>query len=354
MDTLTVVPRRKGSLAILDLEKPEPRHNEVLLKTKRVGICGTDRDIVQGLYGEAPTSSNHLVIGHEALTTIEKIGDSVEGFSKGELVVPTVRRPCPEFCVSCTNHESDMCFTGNYSEHGIYRLDGFASEYCVSDSNFLAKVPEKHENVAVLLEPMSIVEKGVHQLKNIQHQRLHWQPRKALVIGAGAIGLLATARLLLDNVEVWTAATRDKSSVKATIAEDLGAHYVNVKETRLQDLAPFDIIIEGSGNLRAAAESLGLLQKNGVLCLLGIYAVDQSMEGFAKRFTDMVLGNRLILGSVNANKKYFELGLQHFSEISERKGDILRRLITRRLNHENSHEAFVQNGETIKTVIEFS
>src|SRR5579862_6615444 len=134
MKAITVIPKTQNSLKRMDISVPVPGKKEVLLKVLRVGICGTDRDIISGFYGEAPPGSDYLVLGHESLCRIERLGPGVRGLKAGDLVVPTVRRSCPENCISCRNNQSDMCYTGHYKEHGIKELNGFASEFAVSDS----------------------------------------------------------------------------------------------------------------------------------------------------------------------------------------------------------------------------
>ncbi|MCS4540474.1 MAG: alcohol dehydrogenase catalytic domain-containing protein [Thaumarchaeota archaeon] len=149
-----------------------PKRNQVLLKVEKVGICGTDRDIIKGQYGEAPEGSDHLVLVHESIGRVEEVGVGVRNFRRGDLVVPAVRRNCPENCASCRNGRSDLCLTGHYREHGIRGLHGFASEYATTDWRFVARMPESLSQVGVLLEPLTIVEKSVEQTLGIGHARM--------------------------------------------------------------------------------------------------------------------------------------------------------------------------------------
>jgi threonine dehydrogenase-like Zn-dependent dehydrogenase len=168
-------PPKKNSAKLANIPTPTPGKNEVLLKTLCVGIDGTDREIDEGIYGISPRNCDFLVLGHEALARVQGIDERIEGFSEGELVTPTVRRPCDENCLNCRKDETDMCLTGNYYEHGIYRLHGFASEYAVAYADSLVKIPEELKDVAVLLEPLSIAEKAVTQVLRIQ-KRMMWKP----------------------------------------------------------------------------------------------------------------------------------------------------------------------------------
>src|SRR3989454_8584924 len=216
MRALTVTPGVKNSIRLAQIDEPSPTASQALLRVREIGVCGTDMDLNQGFYGEAPPGSSYLVTGHESLSTVESIPRNNQGISKGDLVVPTVRRP--DDCINCQHGESDMCLTGNYREHGIKRLHGFGSDFAVSDVDFLVKVPSKLANVAVLLEPMSVAEKGVYQAFKIQ-ERMLWKPKRVLILGAGPVGLPTTYLLRLKGLEVVVTATRAIERAKAQLAQ---------------------------------------------------------------------------------------------------------------------------------------
>ena len=353
MKAIIAEPPKKNSVKLVEIPKPHPEKGEVLLKTLCVGIDGTDREINEGIYGTPPSGSPYIVLGHEVVARVQEIGDKVENFSEKDLVVPTVRRPCKENCLNCRNGETDMCLTGNYFEHGIYKLHGFASEYAVSDANFLIKIPTELEDVAVLLEPLSIVEKAITQCFKIQ-ERMAWEPKRAFVVGAGPLGLLATMILRLKGLEVYAAATREKESLKAKIVNSVGGTYINVRETPVKTLEEkFDIVIEATGRVEAALEALNLLGPNSVMCFLGVYREKRACEEFGKVLTTMVLGNRLMFGSVSSNKSHFEMGIKDMSEIKRRYGNVLDRLITKKLYPTDFKQALQSGREDIKTIICF-
>ena len=350
-----ITPKVKDSLALQDREIPVPGRNQVLLRVLKVGICGTDRDIISGFYGEPPEGSNDLVLGHESLCRISSLGEKVTGLTRNQLVVPTVRRPCPENCLNCRNNESDFCLTGHYKEHGIKQLDGFASELSLSDAGYVVKLPEELSDVGVLLEPLTIVEKGLIQSFKIQDSRLKWKPTKALVLGAGPVGLLATAILKLKGMEVDTVATRSEESLKARLVEQTGAKYINSKNTDLHSFDfKYDLVFEVTGNASVALEAQELIGQNGVVCYLGIYRQDQESEDVGKLFTEMVLGNKVYFGSVNANKTYFERGAKDLVSIKKKWAGFLESMITKRVKPEDYSTAYSpETQEEIKTVIEF-
>ena len=353
MKAITVTPGSKDSVQLIQLDSPRPKPNEVLMRIRKLGIDGTDRDINAGFYGAPPDGEDFLVCGHEALGIIESVGSNVKGFGSGDLVVPTVRRSCPENCVNCRNGESDMCLTGHYYEHGIYKLHGFASEFAVTDVGYLVKIPRELMDVAVLLEPTSIVEKALNQIYRIQ-SRMIWEPKTALMLGAGPIGQLGTLILRLKGLEVFTVARRPDNDPKARLVTASGAKYVNASETSLDSLGQsFDMIIEGTGNAAVAVGAMQHLATNGALCLLGVYDPEQFIIQAGDLFREMVLRNKLVLGSVNANKRYFELGLKDLQLIEEKFGGILARLFTSTLKPEDYEKAFEPDPSEIKTVIDF-
>lgn len=355
MKAIAVYPSLSNSVRVVDLEPPKPKSNEVLLRTKRIGVCGTDREINYGYYGEAPVGSEFLIIGHEAVAIIEELGDEVRGFSKGDVVVPTVRRTCQEMCTSCRVGETDRCTSGKYFSHGIHRLHGFGSTYSISDANFLVKVPEELAELAVLLEPQSVVEKAVKESFAIQGRSSASTIKSALVIGAGPIGLLASALLILMNIPTTTIARRDTTSIKAVMAKELGAQYVNVKEKPIGELGRFDLVMEASGSLSTVREGLDVLAPGGIMCMLGIFEMTQADRGFGGRFRNIVRYNKVLFGSVSANKSHFQSGIEHLRQIEKARPGALRRMITAVVEMKDFYRLFLQSEEQeIKSVIEIT
>ncbi len=355
MKAVTVIPKTPNSLLLRDAPIPIPERREVLLRVLRVGICGTDRDIISGFYGEAPTGQDYLILGHESLSRVEKLGPGVRGLKVGDLVVPTVRRSCPENCVSCRHHQSDMCYTGHYTEHGIKGRNGFAAEFAKSDSTYIVKMPESLSELGVLLEPLTIVEKGLVQTYNLQNSRVIWKPQKALVLGAGPVGILATAVLRLKGLEVDTVATRSKDSMKAQLVESTGAKYINSKEMPLSSLSgQYDFVFELTGNPGVAFSAQDLIRVNGIVCYLGIYPEDQQTQNVGKVFTELVLGNKLHFGSVNANISYFQDGAKDLERIRRKWPNLLPSMITRKAGPDDPQKIYSpESQEEIKSIIEF-
>lgn len=354
MRSIAVIPGKADSISLKEVKMPEPSENEILLRVEKVGICGTDRDIIKGIYGEAPLGSDYLIIGHESLCRVEE-ADANGEFSKGELVVPTVRRSCSENCLACRMGMSDMCFTGSYKEHGIKGLHGFAREFATTDSSYVVKLPDSLSEVGVLLEPLSIAEKGVTQALNLYKSRLPLEPEKLLVLGAGPVGILATALLRLKGYEVDTVATRSNDSLKAKLVNLTGADYIDSNSTPISSLQEkYDIVFELTGNTNVAFEAHKIAKKNGIVAFLGIYSSMTASEDFGKIFTDIVLTNSLQFGSVNANKRYFVEGVKDMIEMQKKWPSLLKSMLTGIFKPEDYKQAYYRKGsDDIKSIIAF-
>jgi threonine dehydrogenase-like Zn-dependent dehydrogenase len=325
----------------------------VLVKVLDVGIDATDAEINRGLYGEAPEHSDFLIIGHESLGRVEALGAGVNGLAPGDLVVATVRRP--DDCPNCQAGEYDMCLTGNYKERGIKGLHGFMSEYFVEEPEYLVKLPTELRSVGVLLEPLSIVEKAIYQAYKIQ-DRLIWQPKLALVLGAGPIGMLATLLLRLRGIETYTAALSHISSHKAQLVEELGAGYIDVNTDPIlnleEKLGRLDLIIEATGNSTVAFQAMRITGNNGVLCLTGVSAGNKKLEIFSDALNlDMVLGNKAVFGTVNANGRHFEMGVEDMKLAQTQWPGWLGKLINRRLPLDKFEEGLQRRREEVKAIL---
>jgi len=321
MKAISVFPGKPGSVHLADLPKPSldqvPGGRGVLVKVLRVGVDGTDKEINAAEYGAAPPGYDFLVIGHEGFGRVEAVGPDVSELKPGDYVVATVRRPGKSiYDLIGTN---DMTTDDTYYERGINLRHGYLTEYYVDDAEFLVKVPKGLKQVGVLLEPTTVVEKGIHQAYEIQRRLKVWKPRRAAVMGAGTIGLLATLVLRLKGLEVTTFARTNKPNLNADLIEELGARYISTKDMPLLDAAkehgPFDLIFEGTGNSSVVFDSMQALGKNGVLVLSSVTGGDRMISIPADRINlEFVLGNKVMVGTVNANREYFETGVGHLSQ----------------------------------------
>jgi glucose 1-dehydrogenase len=336
VQALVTQPGHTQTTHVEDVPAVEAREGEVLVRTLEVGVCGTDREISEGLFGIAPEGESLLVLGHEALAVVEHDGN---GFTRGQLVTATVRRSCGH-CIACAEDSPDSCLTGDYSERGITRLHGYARELVAEDPEQLVAIPKSLGRLGVLAEPTSICERALRHARTIGG-RQPWQLRRALVIGAGAIGLLMTYLLRLADVEVWTASLEPENE----LVEQSGARYASTQDSELSELGKFDLVIEAAGNAQVMARTLGLLRRSGVACLLGIDPRDQTVELDGPVLgVDTILENRVLFGSVNAHRRDWLAAVDDLDRARERWPEALEQFVTLRVPLDRFPEAFEHRG----------
>ncbi|HTI05616.1 MAG TPA: glucose 1-dehydrogenase [Gemmatimonadales bacterium] len=335
MRAVLVTPKKPKSAHLGESPKPKPQGKECLVRVLEVGIDGTDRDIDQARYGEAPAGEKELILGHESL------GEIVEGGSG--LVVAMVRRPCPELCPPCKNTQSDFCTTGHFTERGIKGRHGYLAEFYAEVPEYLIPIPAELRDVAVLMEPLSVVEKAFRNAQRIQ-ERLPWAPRRVLITGAGGIGTLAACLARLRGYETLVYSRGASTGAGDFIRSQLSVKYVSSDHQTLADVAREwgepDLMIEATGASGLVWAGADVLALNGVLCMLSVTGGNKSTQVPADELNDrMVLGNRVVFGSVNAERQDFEQGVKDLLELKRRWPDAVGRLITRRLKLEQIRTA---------------
>jgi glucose 1-dehydrogenase len=346
MRALTVEPLRSGSLAVTEKPDPVPGPGELLVDAVAVGVCGTDREIAGGEYGWAPPGQQRLVLGHESLGRVRSAPEG-SGFAAGDLVVGVVRRPDPVPCGACARGEFDMCRNGQYTERGIKELDGYASTQWSVESDFAVKLDGRLEAVGMLMEPTSVVAKAWEQVERVG-ARAWFEPRRALITGAGPIGLLAALLGVQRGLEVHVL-DRVTAGRKPAMVQALGATYHSSSLADVASRVSLDVIIEATGVGSVVFEAMTDTAPYGILCLTGVSPVGRRLTvdaGATNR--EIVLANDVIVGSVNANLRHYQAAAQALT-----KADLawLERLITRRLPLSRFVEAFTPDPDDIKVVL---
>ncbi len=363
MKAIAVIPGKPDSVHLVEMPKPSVDEiadgRGILVKVLRVGVDGTDKEINNAEYGAPPPGSDFLVIGHEGFGVVEEVGANVHEIKPGDYVVATVRRPGQSlYDLIGTN---DMTTDDVYYERGINLRHGFLSEYYVDDAEFIVKVPRGLKEVGVLLEPMTVVQKGITQAYEIQRRLKVWRPKRAAVLGAGTIGLLATLVLKLRGLDVFTFGRTHKPYLNSDLVEELGAHYVSTSDTSVNDFAAehgaFDLIFEATGFSPIVFDAMQALAKNGVLVLSSVTGGDRMAEVPADKINlDFVLGNRVMVGTVNADRSYFESGVQDMSVAVLEYGDWMSKLLTHPVagleNYRQLFETLTNVKDVIKTYCE--
>ena len=347
MRAVTILPGVKDSIRLDEIAEPPLSDGAILVRTRALGICGTDHEILQGLYGSAPAGAERLVLGHELLGMVQDAPRG-SGFSAGDPIVGIVRRPDPLPCPSCAAGEWDMCRNGGYTERGIKERHGFGAEQFRIEPDFAVSVERELGLAGVLMEPASIVAKAWDHVERVGKRSAAWSAHNLLVTGAGPIGLLAALMGRQRNLEVHVL-DRNTDGPKPGLIRDLDAvHHADA--TSLRDLA-FDVIMECTAAPTVIAELIARCAPAGVVCLLGVSSAGRSNEfdigGFNRK---LVLGNEVVFGAVNANLSHYrQAGLS----LTRAQRGWLDRLITRRVPLSRWREAFTPRSDDIKVVLDF-
>ena len=346
MRALTVLPGTSGSGAVTQAPEPEVSEGSVLVAARAVGLCGTDREILAGEYGQAPTGTQRLVLGHESLGEVVE-APTGSGLAAGDLVVGVVRRPDPEPCASCAVGEFDMCRNGLFTEHGISGLHGFARERWREDPDALVRVDPALREVGVLLEPTSVVAKAWEHVERIG-TRAHWAPECVLVTGAGPVGLLAALLAVQRGYDVHVL-DRVRQGPKPELVAALGATYHAEPADEL-GLQP-DVVVECTGAPAVIGAVVQRTARNAVVCLTGVSTPGRRVPvdlGALNR--EWVLENDVVFGSVNANRRHYEAAAQALARADT---SWLTAMVTRRVAVEDHAQALDESDDDVKTVLVF-
>lgn len=356
------------------IDHPEPRitaASQVKIRAVDIGICGTDREICSFHYGTPPRDASHLVIGHEMLGEVVEVGSDVRTLLRGDLVIPMVRRPCSrDWCVACRSNRQDFCYSGEFTERGIKERHGFMGEFVVEDEAYLVRVPHALRDVAVLVEPLTIAEKALIQIRDVQN-RLPWTcPEKskamglphachrAVVLGAGPVGLLGAMALRAAGFQVWVYSRETIPNRKADVCAMFGAEYVSSQQTSIAELATLvgniDLVYEAVGASSLAFQVLEALGTNGVFVFTGVPGLREPIQvNTDLLMRNLVLRNQVLFGTVNAGRDAFEAALRDLQVFMERWPDAIQALFTRRLAIDDAPAALRDGKGSIKDVITY-
>ncbi len=366
MKATAVFPKER-QLRLID--HPEPRivgPTQVMLRVLDVGLCGTDREIAAFQYGTPPEDSPYLVMGHEALAEVVQIGMSVRRLSQGDLVVPTVRRPCRSAdCRACSMGRPDFCLTGKYTQRGIRGAHGYLAEQIVDEMRYLHQVPRELREVAVLTQPLSVAEQAIAQLEDVQ-RRLPWThmppesggltwESQAVVLGAGPVGVLGALALRARGWRV-SLFSREARGEKSRLIESFGIGYATEKDETFADLAHrlgnVDVIFEATGASPIAYEAMQSLGANGVFIFTGIPGRKSPVpRGLARLMQDMVMRNQVLFGTVNPGGDAYRAAIQDLAQFSRRWPQVLPKLVTARRPFDESPDLLRSPARGIKEVV---
>jgi glucose 1-dehydrogenase len=364
MKAVGVFPGRK-EVGLLAIEAPEcTAADHVKVRSIEVGICGTDREICSFAYGTPPDGSEYLVLGHEVIGEVVEVGPAVKNFKVGDYVVPSVRRPCPHgHCSPCQEERQDFCFTGDFTERGIKMTHGFMTEFFVEEEKHLNFVPGDLKDIAVLVEPLTVAEKALAQVWQVQG-RLPWSNgspergagKTAVVLGAGPVGILGAMALMVNGFKTYVYSRSPEPNPKAELVNSIGARYVSAQQVPVKEFAKtvghVDLVYEAVGVASITFEVMKILGLNGVFVFTGIPPHKPAIQVEADSLMrDMVLKNQVIVGTVNADRPAFENAIRDLGIFNKRWPKALASVISGRFPIEAYRTLLLDKATGIKNVI---
>jgi len=372
------------------IDYAEPRieaATQVKMKMLEIGVCGTDREIAAFEYGVPPDGEDHLVIGHEALAEVTEVGSSVTRVKVGDLVVPMVRRPCPHAeCQACRAGRADFCYTDDFTERGIKQVHGFMTEYIVDTEDYLNVVPSHLRDIAVLTEPLTIAEKALAQVWEVQ-QRLPWgcpplmnkvtdstttmttaisgeagaagietYCHKAVVLGAGPVGLLGAMMLVANGFETYVYSRAGNDETRGELIESFGAKFIRAETHTVEQMAGevggIDVVYEAVGASQLAFDVIKVLDTNAVFVFTGIPGRKGAVEiDIDTIMRNLVLKNQIVFGTVNAARSHYEAAIADLEKFEQQFPSAVRGLITGRFKIDEALPLLQQGSQGIKSVV---
>lgn len=349
------------------------RDTQLKIRLQETAIDGSDKNLVKHHLVDVETGEHALILGHESWGVVEEVGRGVKKFRVGDTVVPTVRRGCG-ICAACLNFESDYCYTGLYKERGIHKLPGFLCEAVVDEEAYLVPMPKDLTKVAVWVEPLSIVEKALDQLRLVQQRMPSWCPHKghgwdkpdwggckrAIVIGAGPLGFLATLMFRLQGVETYVVEVLDPDTTRVRMIGRLGAWHLDGRafsaEEMVRAVGRIDMVFEASGASKLAIEFIPHLPRNAVYVMTGVPRVGEERVPVNAdlMLRQMVRHNLAVIGSVNSNAGHFARAIDDVRAIQKQFGSLLEEAITHRFGLQEADAAFtaLSNPNSLKVVFD--
>jgi len=370
MKAVSVFPGTK-TFKIVEHEAPRlSQPDQVMLHMLDIGICGTDREICSFEYGTPPGGYDYLVIGHESLAQVEEVGSAVGRLKPGDLVVPTVPRPCYHpGCRACRSGHQDFCYTGDFTERGIKEAHGYMTEFVVDHERYMNLVPRNLREVAVLVEPLTIAEKAMAQVFWLMQHRPPWidpeapsaelgRGLNALVLGVGPVGLLGAMMLVSAGFETYVYSRELPPNPRIDLVSSIGATYISTQTTNIEQLSEqignIDLVYEAVGHSHFALEVLRVLGINGIFVLTGVPGLQAFIEADpARLMREMVLKNQVLFGTVNAGSESFASAIRDLNVFIKRWPAAVRTLIAGRYPPEQAFELILGRPTGIKSVISF-
>ncbi|MDD3714806.1 MAG: alcohol dehydrogenase catalytic domain-containing protein, partial [Atribacterota bacterium] len=258
----------KEKYVICDIEKPVPQKDEVLIRVKAVGICGTDIHILKGEY----FSDFPLIAGHEFSGEVVEVGEEVTQFQPGDRVTADPNIFCDK-CYFCKINKNNHCLDSHVV--GVTQNGAFAEYVAVSEKGIFSIPDHLSYSEAALAEPLACVVYGI--------RRSGIKPgEKVLIFGAGAIGLLLMSLLKMNGASQVVMV--DISQKKLDFAKKMGASEVILNnedgEKKLKAIAPFgfELVADATGSPRVMERELQFVEPDGTFLVFGVAPIGAMMK----------------------------------------------------------------------------
>jgi threonine 3-dehydrogenase len=276
--------RREPGLWLEEVPVPEVGPNDVLIRVKKTGICGTDLHIYSWDEWAQRTISVPMTIGHEFAGEVHSVGSQVTGFEPGDRVSAEGHITCG-YCRNCRAGRRHLC--RNAQGLGVNRPGCFAELVCMPAANVFRLAADIPDDVAAFLDPLG----------NAVHTALSFDVvgEDVLIIGAGPIGLMAAA--VVRHAGARYVVVSDVNEYRLDIARRMGvSSAVNPRERPLSEVMRhlgmnegFDVGLEMSGSPDGFRDLLGAMNHGGRVAILGIPSAPIAIDWAQVIFKGLVL-----------------------------------------------------------------
>ena len=336
-----VKPEPGPGLVMAEVPEPPVGPNDVLVRVIKTSICGTDLHIAAWDEWAAATIQAPMVIGHEYVGVVERVGSEVERITVGERVSGEGHIVCGR-CRNCQAGRRHLCI--NTIGIGVNRDGAFAEFVSVPGSNIQHVPDDVPDDVASILDPLG----------NAVHTSLHFDlvGEDVLITGAGPIGMMAVA--VARHVGARYVVVTDVSEYRLRLAETMGAdrevHASTPLSSVMEDLGMregFDVGLEMSGQPSALHDMITHMNNGGDIALLGIPPKQAPID-----WNDIVFKGLTLQGIYG--RRMFETWYKMLAMLQT--GLDVSPVITHHLSADRFEDAFeiVRSGECGKVILDWA
>ncbi len=253
-----------GKIEYRTIDVPQPGKNEVLIRIKRIGICGSD---IHVYHGKHPFTSYPVTQGHEVSGEVVEIGSDITKVKVGQKVTIEPQVFCGK-CYPCTHGKYNLC-----EELKVmgFQTTGAASEYFNVDISKVTPLPDEMSfDEGAMIEPLAVAVHGVKRFGDIKG-------KKVAVLGAGPIGILMAQTV--KGLGAEQVLITDISEFRLEKAKECGADYIintkneNFGEAMIRTFGPdkADVIYDCAGNNTTMGQAIQYARKGSTIILVAVF-----------------------------------------------------------------------------------